>query len=144
MMFVPIPAALGNVKAGTLRATSGIERQALERAARRADTGGIRRCPASTSRCATGWWRRPARHAAIIERLNKELNAALAADDVKSRLATEGADALPGTPEAYAADIDNEETKWGALVTQAWIKGRIARCRRAAIVCCSNPPITAL
>jgi len=52
----------------------------------------------------------------IIERLNKELNIALASDDVKKRLATEGADALPGTPEAYAADIDREETKWSALV----------------------------
>ena len=58
----------------------------------------------------------------IIERLNKELNAALASDEVKKRLAGEGADALPGTPEAYAEDIDKEETKWRALVRKLNLK----------------------
>lgn len=58
----------------------------------------------------------------IIDRLNKELNAALASDEVKKRLATEGADALPGTPEAYADDIDKEETKWSALVRKLNLK----------------------
>jgi len=59
---------------------------------------------------------------AIIARLNKELNAALAAEDVKTRLATEGAEALPGTPEAYAADIAAEETKYGGLVKKLGLK----------------------
>ena len=59
---------------------------------------------------------------AIVARLNKELNAALAAEDVKTRLATEGADALPGTPEAYAADIGREEKKWGGLVKKLGLK----------------------
>ena len=52
----------------------------------------------------------------IIDKLNKALNAALATEEVKKRLATEGAEALPGTPEAYADDIDREEKKWSALV----------------------------
>ena len=51
-----------------------------------------------------------------IGRLNTALNGALALDDVRSRLTAEGALGLPGPPEAYAADIDAEETKWGALV----------------------------
>src|SRR5262249_23648242 len=59
---------------------------------------------------------------AIIARLNKELNAALAAEDVKTRLATEGAEALPGTPEIYAADIAAEEKKWGGLVEKLGLK----------------------
>jgi hypothetical protein len=29
---------------------------------------------------------------------------------------------LPGTPEDYAADIDSEETKWGALVRKLKLK----------------------
>jgi len=52
----------------------------------------------------------------IIDRLNKDLVAALAADDLRARLASEGAVLLPGTPEDYAAEIDREETKWGTLV----------------------------
>ena len=59
---------------------------------------------------------------AVIARLNKELNAALASEDVKSRLATEGAEALPGTPEAYAADISADEKKWGGLVKKLGLK----------------------
>jgi tripartite-type tricarboxylate transporter receptor subunit TctC len=59
---------------------------------------------------------------AVIARLNKELNAALAAEDVQTRLATEGAEALPGTPEAYAADIAREEKKYGGLVKKLNLK----------------------
>jgi tripartite-type tricarboxylate transporter receptor subunit TctC len=58
----------------------------------------------------------------VIERLNKELNAALAAADLRARLASEGGEPLPGSPEDYAAEIDREETKWGALVRQLGLK----------------------
>jgi tripartite-type tricarboxylate transporter receptor subunit TctC len=60
--------------------------------------------------------------AAITGRLNKELNAALASEDVKTRLATEGAEALPGTPEAYTADVEKDEKKWGGLVKKLGLK----------------------
>ena len=43
-------------------------------------------------------------------------------DDVRARLAAEGAVPLPGTPEDYAADIDGEETTWGALVRKLNLK----------------------
>jgi tripartite-type tricarboxylate transporter receptor subunit TctC len=56
---------------------------------------------------------------AIIERLNKELNAVLATDEVIQRLALEGGEPIPGAPEAYAADIDREEMKWSKLVRSA-------------------------
>jgi tripartite-type tricarboxylate transporter receptor subunit TctC len=52
----------------------------------------------------------------IVERLSKELRAALASDEVRERLATAGAEPLPSTPEEYATDIDREETKWSAIV----------------------------
>jgi tripartite-type tricarboxylate transporter receptor subunit TctC len=58
----------------------------------------------------------------VIARLNKELNAALASEDVKNRLATEGAEAVPGTPEAYAADIDADEKKWSGLVKKLGLR----------------------
>jgi tripartite-type tricarboxylate transporter receptor subunit TctC len=52
----------------------------------------------------------------IIERLNRELGAALAAPDVRSRIREDGGDAIASTPEDYAADIDREETKWSQIV----------------------------
>ena len=59
---------------------------------------------------------------AIIDRLNSALAVALSVDDVRARLAAEGARPRPGTPEEYAADIDTEETKWGKLVRKLNLK----------------------
>ena len=64
----------------------------------------------------------PATRRDIIDRLNAALEEALAADDVRARLAAEGTVPLPGTPQDYAADIDGEETKWGALVRRLNLK----------------------
>src|SRR6476661_5255246 len=52
----------------------------------------------------------------IIERLNKELRAALANEQVRKRLLQEGAEPLPTTPEEHAAVIDREESKWSSLI----------------------------
>ena len=59
---------------------------------------------------------------AIVEKLNGALNAALAADEVRQRLALEGAEQQPTTPEAYAAVIDRELTMWSDLVKAVGIK----------------------
>ncbi len=58
----------------------------------------------------------------IVERLNKELRAALATDDVQRRLYQEGAEPMPTTPEEHAAVIDAEETKWSTLIRAAGLK----------------------
>lgn len=122
MMFLPIPVAVGNVKAGSLRAlaiTSAKRSNLLPDLPTLAESGvsgfdvalryGLA-APVGTP-------------GAVIGRLNKELNTALVSEDVKSRLATEGAEAVPGTPEAYAADIAADEKKWGGLVRKLGLKG---------------------
>jgi len=58
----------------------------------------------------------------IAGRLNAELRAALASEDVRTRIADEGGEPLSGTPEQQAIDIDVEETKWGALVRKLGIR----------------------
>ena len=58
----------------------------------------------------------------VVERLNTELNVALKSDDVRARIADEGGEPLAGTPEQQAADIDAEETKWGALVRKLGLR----------------------
>jgi tripartite-type tricarboxylate transporter receptor subunit TctC len=58
----------------------------------------------------------------IIVRLNRELRIAVALEDVKARIASDGGDVLTSTPEEYAADIDREERKWGALVRKLGLK----------------------
>ena len=58
----------------------------------------------------------------IIEKLNQALNAALANEDLRKRLAVEGAEPLPSTPEQYAEDIDREETTWSKVVKASGAK----------------------
>jgi tripartite-type tricarboxylate transporter receptor subunit TctC len=57
----------------------------------------------------------------IIERLNKELRAALATEEVRKRIVNEGAEPESTTPEQHAAIIDHEETKWSAAIRAAGI-----------------------
>ncbi len=58
----------------------------------------------------------------IIDRLNRELRAALANDEVRKRIINEGGEPEPTTPEQQAAVIDHEETKWSAVIRAAGIK----------------------
>jgi tripartite-type tricarboxylate transporter receptor subunit TctC len=58
----------------------------------------------------------------IVDRLNKELRAALASDDVRKRIVNEGGEPEPGTPEQQAAVIDHEATKWSAVIRAAGIE----------------------
>jgi tripartite-type tricarboxylate transporter receptor subunit TctC len=57
----------------------------------------------------------------IVERLNKELRAALASEEVRKRIINEGGEPEPTTPEEHAAVIDHEETKWSAVIRAAGI-----------------------
>ena len=58
---------------------------------------------------------------AIAAKLNATLNDALADATVKDRLAVDGEVTLPGTSEAYAADITNEEAKWSGIIKKAGV-----------------------
>jgi tripartite-type tricarboxylate transporter receptor subunit TctC len=52
----------------------------------------------------------------VVEQLNRDLNTLLNRPDIRARIVSIGAQPLPSTPEEYAADIDHEEIKWGALL----------------------------
>ncbi|MFL6798736.1 MAG: Bug family tripartite tricarboxylate transporter substrate binding protein [Xanthobacteraceae bacterium] len=58
----------------------------------------------------------------IILKLNRALNLALATEDVRKRLAVEGAEAQPSTPEEHAGIIDKELTMWSELVKAVGLK----------------------
>jgi tripartite-type tricarboxylate transporter receptor subunit TctC len=59
---------------------------------------------------------------AIVDRLSKELRAALATDEVQKRIINEGAEPASTTPEQYAAVIDHDESKWSAVIHAAGIQ----------------------
>jgi tripartite-type tricarboxylate transporter receptor subunit TctC len=58
----------------------------------------------------------------IIEKLNHEINAALADPKVKARLADLGGTVLPGSPAAFGKLIAEETEKWGNVIRALNIK----------------------
>jgi tripartite-type tricarboxylate transporter receptor subunit TctC len=60
--------------------------------------------------------------AEIVDRLNKEINAALADAKMKARLADLGATVMPGSPADFGKHIAAETEKWGKVIRAANIK----------------------
>ena len=121
MMVLAIVPIIGNVKAGTLRAlavTSGERSALLPDVPPIADSG----LPGFAAVIRYGLAAPPGTPRPIIDRLNKELRAALAADDLRAKLAADGAVAEPGSPEDYAAAIDADEKKWAPIVKSLNLK----------------------
>jgi tripartite-type tricarboxylate transporter receptor subunit TctC len=60
--------------------------------------------------------------APIIARLNRALRAGIDTPDVRARIAADGGDPLPSTPEEYRANIEREDGRWGALIRKLNLK----------------------
>jgi len=60
--------------------------------------------------------------AEIIQKLNAEVNKALASPDIRSRLAAQGADILGGTPAEYTAYLRTEMPRWAKAVKDSGAK----------------------
>jgi tripartite-type tricarboxylate transporter receptor subunit TctC len=107
--------ALGNIQAGKLKAIAVLARERLAvlpnvPTAKESGLPGLEAelyygllAPAGTPR-------------PIVERLNKELQKAIASPDLKARIIGDGGSPVGGTPEDYAANLKREEDKWAALV----------------------------
>jgi tripartite-type tricarboxylate transporter receptor subunit TctC len=122
MMFTPVPTAHAQAESGLLRAlaVTGAERSSLLPDLPTVAESGL---PGYEAALRYGLVAPAGTPRAIIERLNKELRTALAAEDVRSRLAADGAEVLPSTPEQYAADIDREEATWSKVVNALGLRG---------------------
>ncbi len=59
----------------------------------------------------------------VIDRLNREMVAALKAPEVVDGLKSRGIDAAPSSPAEFAAYIRTENTKWSKIIQQSGIKG---------------------
>jgi tripartite-type tricarboxylate transporter receptor subunit TctC len=59
---------------------------------------------------------------AIVEKLNRELNAVLDEPDTQKRLLAIGAEIMKSTPDEFAAHIKAENMKWGDLVRESGAK----------------------
>jgi tripartite-type tricarboxylate transporter receptor subunit TctC len=119
--FGVLPPALGNIAAGTLRVlavTSRTRFSLLPDVPTVAESG----LPGFEAVLHYGLLAPAGTPRPIIDRLNKELRALVSLQEVQQRIHAEGGDSLTSTVDEYTADIDREETKWGALIKKLNLK----------------------
>jgi tripartite-type tricarboxylate transporter receptor subunit TctC len=121
LAFTTIPATIGNVQAGTLRAiaVAGTARaEVLPDVPTSAESG----LPGFEAGFYYGMSAPAGTPRPIIERINKELRRAIESEDLRKRLIAEGTDPTPSTPEEYAANLEREEAKWAGLIKKLGLK----------------------
>jgi tripartite-type tricarboxylate transporter receptor subunit TctC len=120
LMFDNVPTSLQFIKAGKLRplAVTSAERAAV-----------LPELPVVADFVpgyeASAWYGLAAPKgtpSAIVEKLNREVNAILAQPDVKAQLAGLGASLLPGSASDFGRLIVDETAKWGKVIRFAGIK----------------------
>ena len=113
--FNVIAPAMGSLRSGSLRmvATAGPERTGLFPDVPTVGESGL---PGFEAVLHYGLLAPAGTSKEIIARLNMELRTLVASPDVRERIAADGGDPLPSSPEQYAADIDREEAKWSVLI----------------------------
>jgi tripartite-type tricarboxylate transporter receptor subunit TctC len=122
MIFDPLPTSLPHVKSGKLRALaiSTLKRSPAMPDLPTAAEAGV---PGFDSSLWYGLLLPADAPLALVERLNKATNDALAAPDLRERFAALGADAVGGTAANFGQFIAEEIGKWGKVIKAAGIKG---------------------
>jgi tripartite-type tricarboxylate transporter receptor subunit TctC len=117
MIFDNMPSALPHIKGGKLRAlgvTGSRRSSALPEVPTIAEAG----VPGYESLSWSGLAVPAGTPRDVVARLNREGAAILAVADMRQKLAEQGADAIGGPPEAFAAHIRAEREKWSRLVRE--------------------------
>ncbi len=121
IMFDAAPSLIAHIRAGKLRvlaAASAERNRLLPEAPTFAELG--------HPRVAVSLWygllAPAATPAAIVTRLNAEVAKILQSADVREKLAAQGAEPMPGTPQAFASFMREEMAKWAPVVKQAGVK----------------------
>ena len=120
VVFTPLPAAMGYIRAGTLRAL------AVTTATRSDALSGIPTVgdfvPGYEASSWQGVGAPENTPAEIIDKLNREINSVVADPKMKARLAELGGTPLAGSPAEFGKLISAETEKWAKVVKFAGIK----------------------
>jgi tripartite-type tricarboxylate transporter receptor subunit TctC len=119
--FAVISTAVPHVRAGKIRgiAVTGAKRAEALPDVPTVDESGVK------GYAATNWYGMLAPAATppqVIERLNREMNAALKSSDVASFLKDNGIEPAPGTPADFSRFIQAEQKKWTPIIRKSNIK----------------------
>jgi tripartite-type tricarboxylate transporter receptor subunit TctC len=114
VMFDNMPPSLPHIQAGKLRAlavTTAVRSEALPDVPTVAET-----VPGYEASAYYGMSAPKGTPPEIIEKLNKEINAALADPKIKARLAELGGMLIPGTPADFGKLVAGETDKWAKVI----------------------------
>jgi len=120
VMFEPMSASIGPVRAGRLRALAVTTAQ---RAAALPEVPSMAEIlPGFEVSAVTGIAAQRATPAEIVERLNTEINAAYADPAMAARFAETGGEVLTGTPAAFGKLFGGEIAQWAKLLKLSGVK----------------------
>jgi tripartite-type tricarboxylate transporter receptor subunit TctC len=119
--FAVISTAVPHVRSGKIRAVAvtGAKRAEALSNVPTVDEAGVK------GYAATNWYGMlapPGTPAPVVERLNREINAALKSPDVVSYLKDNGIDPAPTSPAEFARFIAAEQKKWTPIIRKSNIK----------------------
>jgi tripartite-type tricarboxylate transporter receptor subunit TctC len=120
MMFEPMSASIGPLRKGALRAlaiTTAERSQILPELATMGDT-----LPGYEASAVSGIGAPRKTPPAVIDIINKAVNAAFADDKMRARMTDTGGEPLPGSPEAFAKIFAGEIEKWAKVVNASGMK----------------------
>jgi tripartite-type tricarboxylate transporter receptor subunit TctC len=120
VVFTPLPAAMGYIRAGTLRAlavTTATRSDVLSDVPTVGDF-----VPGYEASSWQGVGAPEHTPAEIIDKLNREINSVVADPQMKARLAELGGTPLAGSPADFGKLISDETGKWAKVVKFAGIK----------------------
>jgi tripartite-type tricarboxylate transporter receptor subunit TctC len=118
--FMTAPALLAHVKSGRVRllATSAAQRpDSLKDLPTLAEAG----FPQVESLAWNGLFTAAGTPAAVVARINADVNAALREPALKALFDAQGLSAVGGTPESFKRQLDADAKRWGAIIRQAGI-----------------------
>jgi len=115
VLSLSMPPVVPHIKAGRLK---GLAISSLTRVAALPDVPTVTEAgfPGFEERSWVGYFAPAKTPAAVVKKLNAEINPVLGLPDVKSRLDSMGLETKPGSPEAFAAYLKSEVAKWAKII----------------------------
>lgn len=120
-MFADVPVLLPHIQAGTFKAL-GIGSAKRSPAAPDVKTMAEQGLPEVQADNWYGMIAPAGLPPAVLAKLNKAVNDAVNAPEVKKKLAEQGAETEGTTPEAFGAFLASETRKWGGVIKEAGLK----------------------
>ncbi|MGH8633665.1 MAG: tripartite tricarboxylate transporter substrate binding protein [Burkholderiales bacterium] len=115
VLSLSMPPVVPHIKSGRLK---GLAISSLTRVAALPDVPTVTEAgfPGFEERSWVGYFAPAKTPAAIVKKLNGEINPILGLADVRARLDAMGLETKPGSPEAFAAYLKSEVAKWAKIV----------------------------